>query len=289
MNDGPTKLAIVTDSTCDLNAETLQSLNVARVPLSVHFQGKTYKDWLEITPRQIIEGVQAGAGTPTTSQPSPQDFETAYRDTIAAGAEEILCLTLSSEISGTYQSATLAAASAEVPVTVFDSRAASLGLGGMVIEASRMRAAGFSLADILQAIEHIRDSNYALFTVAGLEFLQKGGRIGRASALLGSLLNIKPLLAFQDGRIEPVGRARGAKKALRELVNQLRAYQSSHPGRLIAYFIHVEDEAATETLRREMEAAGLEFENAGTYEIGAVIASHAGPGTYGVYVHTKPK
>src|SRR5690606_32057001 len=167
------KLAIIIDSTCDLNAEELAKLAVERVPLYVNFQGETKRDWLDIAPADIIAGVAAGADLPTTSQPSPQDFADVYQRVSAAGAEQILVITLTSELSGTYQSATLAAAESATPVTVFDSRAASLGHGEMARVASSMRERGAGLEAIITALEKIRDTNFVLFTVGTMEYLQK--------------------------------------------------------------------------------------------------------------------
>lgn len=282
------KLAIITDSTCDLTRSELDDLDVQRVPLYISFQDSTYRDWEDITPADIIAGVTEGADLPTTSQPSPQDFVAAYRRAVEAGAEQILCLTISAELSGTYQSANLAREEVAVPVTVIDSRGASLGLGDMVKKAAELRERGASLETIVGALEHIRDSNFVLFTVATLEFLQKGGRIGRAGALLGSLLNIKPILTLKEGRIEPLGRARGNKKALRELVSQVQAYRRDHPGELVINFLHIQDAEAARTLKEEIEAAGIAYSGGEIYEIGAVITSHVGPGTYGLYLHTEP-
>jgi len=278
--------AIVTDSTCDLTENELEQLNVRRVPLYVNFKGEVFKDWIEISPKEIAAGVAAGADIPTTSQPSPQDFETVFTE-VAEGADAVLCLTISSELSGTYQSANLAKDSVSPPVTVFDSRAASVGLGDMVKKASRMRDQGASLADTVKVLEHIRDTNFLLFTVASMDFLQKNGRIGGAQALLGSLLNIKPLLTVVEGKVEPAGRVRGTKKAIRELVSQTEDYAKNHPDPLTITFLHIQDPAAAETLRGAIQEAGVQFSDGGTYEIGAVIASHVGPGTFGMYMHTE--
>jgi DegV family protein with EDD domain len=280
------KLAIITDSTCDLGADVLEQLKVKRVPLYVHFQDKTYKDWLEISPADIIAGVKAGASTPSTSQPSPQDFEDAYKAVVQEGAEEILCLTISSELSGTYQSANLAREKAGVPVTVFDSRLTSGALGVMVKRAAALRDEGKSVPEIVQELERIKKTNRTLFTVASLEFLQKGGRIGKASALLGGLLNIKPILGLNDGKIEPVAKARGSKKALKEMVEQVRSFAEQH-GEPIIHFLHVQEESAATTLRDAVREAGIAFKDGGVAEIGAVIAAHVGPGTYGFFMYTE--
>lgn len=282
-------LAIITDSTSDLTAERLTDLGVARVPLYVSFRGETHRDWIDIDPSEIVAGVEAGADLPTTSQPSPQDFENAYRDAVENGADRILVLIISSELSGTYQSAMLAKANVDVDVTVFDSRAASLGLGEMVITAARMRDEGAEFDDVVDAMERIRDSNFLLFTVGTLDFLQKGGRIGAASAFVGGLLNIKPILSLDDGALAPVTRARGAKKAQREIVSRLSDYRQAHQGTLRVNFLHIQDPDAASALRDAVTDAGIEFSDGGVHEFGAVIASHVGPGTYGLYAHIAPE
>lgn len=277
-------LTVVTDSTCDLRAEELAALRVPRVPLYVNFRGQTYQDWIEITPAQLIEGIRGGASLPTTSQPTPEDFSAAIRDAVAGGADEVLIITIASELSGTHQSATLAAKEAPVPVTVFDSHHASVGAGNMVKRAAAMRDAGASVDEIVAALAKLRDKNHLLFTVGTLEFLQKGGRIGRAGALLGGLLNIKPLLTLSEGVVEPAGRARGSKKAQREMVSRLQDYRNENPeGELVVTFVHIQDEPAAEALVNAIEAAGIAFRNGGLYEMGAVIGVHVGPGTYGFY------
>lgn len=277
-------LAIITDSTCDLHAEELETLGVRRVPLYVHFRDETYRDWIEITPRELIAGMEEGATPPTTSQPTPEDFAGAIRDAAADGASDVLIVTLASGLSGTHQSAHLAAKDAPIPVTVFDSHHASSGAAYMVKRAAAMRDAGATAAEVVRSLEKIRDKNFLLFTVSTLEYLQKGGRIGRASALLGGLLNIKPLLTIRNGTVEPAGRARGPKKALREMVARLKAYREENPeGELVLTFIHIQDESAATALKDAIDEAGIAFRDAGRYELGAVIGVHVGPGTYGFY------
>ena len=279
------KLAIITDSTSDLTAEELQRLQVEAVPLHVNFKGKTWQDWAEISPADIIAGVKGGADLPSTSQPSPAEFAAAYERAVAAGAEAILVIAISSKISGTFQSANIAAENAGVPVTVFDSLAASLGHGEMARVASRMRGAGSSLDDIVAAITKIRDTNFVVFTVGTLEFLQKNGRIGRASAFLGGLLNVKPLLTLDNGVVGPLTRARGLKKAQQEMVDRFKAYVAGQSGPVVLNLIHVQDAEAAQGLRAAIDAAGIEYEFGGYHEIGAVISSHTGPNTFGIYTH----
>ena len=281
------KLAVITDSTCDLTEQDLAALKVERVPLYVNFKGEVYKDWLEINPGDIAKGVSGGADIPTTSQPSPQDFAEVFQRAADNGADHIVCITISSGLSGTYQSATIAKENSPVPVSVFDSKAASVGMGNMVKKAAAMRDAGASAEEVVAQLEHIRDVNFLLFTVANLDFLQKNGRIGGAQALLGGLLNIKPLLTVVDGKVEPAGRVRGTKKAIKELVSQTEDYAKNHPNPLTITFLHIQDADAAATLRQAVNDAGVQFKDGGTYEIGAVIASHVGPGTFGMYMHTE--
>ncbi len=282
-------LAIVTDSTSDLHQDELERLGIRRVPLYVSFRGETRRDWIDIEPESIIAGVAEGADLPTTSQPSPEDFASAYREAVAGGADAILVITLSSELSGTYQSAVAASDQVEAEVLVFDSRSASLGHGAMARTAARMRDAGASLDAIRAGLEHMRDSTLIVFTVASFDYLQKGGRIGRGSALVGSLLNIKPILTLADGRIEPLTRARGMRKALQEMVERLRAYVAERAGeRVTVDYIHIHDPEAVQRLKQAVEAAGVEAEFNGFYEIGAVLTSHVGPGTFGLIARSEP-
>jgi len=281
------KLAIVTDSTCDLRQAKLEEIQVYRTPLYVNFKGGVHKDWIEITPMEIIEGVQAGADMPKTSQPTPADFEATFNEAIAAGAEQILCITLGSDLSGTYQSATIAADLVSVPVTVFDSRFVSMGVAAMVIRASEMRAEGSSLDDIVKVLEGIRDNGKLCFTVANLDFLQKGGRVGRASALIGGLLNIKPILSIQDSAVEPLGRARGSKKALKMMLAEIENFTKENTGQVVLRHVYVGDESVLNDIRDALAKSDLNVDDRGGYEMGAVVACHGGPGTYGFFLHTE--
>jgi DegV family protein with EDD domain len=194
-------------------------------------------------------------------------------------------VTISSELSGTFQSANLAAKEAGVPVTIVDSRGASAGVGWLVRKASELRAAGTPVADIAAQLNRLKADQIVLFSVGTLEFLQKGGRVSRVSALLGGMLNIRPILTLDDGKIVPAAKARGTKKAIAEIVDRVRAHASAHPGTLVLDFLHIQDESAAQTLRQAIKDAGIEFQDGQVYEIGAVIAAHVGPGTFGVYAH----
>lgn len=202
------KVALITDSTSDLPKPLRERLGIRVVPLYVNLGGRIYKDWEEITPEEIFAKVREGEAFPTTSQPSPEDFAQVYQEALQE-ADHVLSIHISAKLSGTVQSALLAAQNHPGRITVFDSQAASLGIGMMVLRAHELLSQGHTLEDALSELERIRRDHFVRFSVATLEFLRRGGRIGGAQALLGTLLGIKPILTLKEGRVEAAGRARG--------------------------------------------------------------------------------
>ena len=272
------KVAVITDSTSDLQPERAAALGIEIVPLYVNFQGRVLKDGLEITTSDIFDGVNRGAAMPSTSQPTPADFQAAYERALAS-ADHVLSLHISAKLSGTLQSAQMAAQSFAGRVTPYDTTLASGGLAMMCDRAVTLLRGGASASEVIAALEKVRPKADIRFTVATLDFLRKNGRIGGAQALLGGLLNIKPLLRLADGRVEAAGRARGAQKALADTVEMLRTYVASN-GPTRASYLYADNPESVEGLRRAGKDLGItEFE---VHRIGAVIASHVGPGTYGV-------
>ncbi|WP_234554812.1 DegV family protein [Thermus caliditerrae] len=278
------KVALVTDSTSDLPKPLRERLGIRAVPLYVNLGGRVYRDWEEITPEEIFRKVRQGEAFPTTSQPSPEDFLKAYQDALAE-ADHVLSLHISAKLSGTVQSAELAAQSFPGRITVLDSQAASLGIGMMVLRAHELLAEGQSLKEVLQELERIRRDHFVRFSVATLEFLKRGGRIGGAQALLGTLLGIKPILTLKDGRVEAAGRARGERKAKEEILKDFKAWAAGR-GRIRAFFLYSAEEQAVKELKELVLSSGLPVEEALVSELGAVIASHTGPGTYGFYAYS---
>ncbi|WP_394649651.1 DegV family protein [uncultured Deinococcus sp.] len=272
-------IAIVTDSTSDLSPQLCGQYGVRSVPLYVLFDGKMHKDGLEIRPAELFAGVRAGKKTPSTSQPSPAEFAAVYRESLES-ADEVLSIHISSQLSGTVGSAQLAAQEFGGRVTVIDSRTVSMGLGLRVIRAAELAREGRSMAEIVATLDKVAPDADLRFTVDTLDFLRINGRIGGGAALLGSLLNIKPLLVVQGGRVESGGRARGSKKALQELHAHTAGYIARHGGARAAFLYTAGGEAAAQELAAGL--GGAAFENLGAHEIGAVVATHAGPGAYGV-------
>lgn len=278
------RIALVTDSTSDLPQDLRGRLGVRVVPLYVNLGGAIYRDWEEITPTEIFQKVREGAAFPTTSQPFPEDFARTYREALEE-ADHVLSLHISGKLLGTVQSAELAAQEFPGRVTVVDTQAASLGVGMMVLRAKELLEEGQSLEAVLAELERIRQDHFVRFSVATLEFLKRGGRIGGAQAFLGTLLNLKPVLTLKEGRVEAAGRARGERKAREEILKAFRAWAEGRK-RIRAYFLYSGDEDAVAALRQEVLASGLPVEEALVSELGAVIASHTGPGTYGFYAYS---
>ncbi|MFC5847588.1 DegV family protein [Deinococcus petrolearius] len=272
-------IAIVTDSTSDLSPQLCGQYGIRSVPLYVLFDGKLHKDGLDIRPAELFTGVRAGKKTPSTSQPSPAEFAAVYREALE-GADEVLSVHISSLLSGTVGSAQLAAQEFGGRVAVVDSRTVSLGLGLRAVRAAELAREGRPLAGIVAELERVAPAADLRFTVDTLDFLRINGRIGGGAALLGGLLNIKPLLVVQGGRVESGGRARGSKKAMQELSAHTAAYIARHGGARAAFLYTAGGEATAQELADSL--GGAAYENLGAHEIGAVVATHAGPGAYGV-------
>ncbi len=278
------KVALVTDSTADLPKPLRERLGVRVVPLYVNLGGRIYKDWEEITPEEIFQKVRQGEAFPTTSQPSPEDFQRAYQEALQE-ADHVLSIHISAKLSGTVQSALLAAQNYPGRITVFDSQAASLGIGMMVLRAHELLSQGHALEEVLSELDRIRKDHFVRFSVVTLEFLKRGGRIGGAQALLGTLLGIKPILTLREGRVEAAGRARGERKAREEILKDFQAWARGRE-HIRAFFLYGAEENAVRELKEMVLASGLPVEEALVSELGAVIASHTGPGTYGFYAYS---
>jgi len=272
-------IAIVTDSTSDLSPEVCARSGIRSVPLYVLFDGKMHKDGIDLTPAELFAGLKAGKKTPSTSQPSPAEFADVYREALET-ADQVISIHISGQLSGTVGSAQLAAQDFGDRVTVVDSRSATLGLGMQALRAAERAREGRSAAEIVSELERVAAQADIRFTVDTLDFLRINGRIGGAQALLGSLLNIKPILTVKAGRVEPGGRVRGNKKAIADLVEHVRKYTAERGGARVAFLSTVGGEGYMQEVRAGL--SGVNFEDSGDHQIGAVIATHTGPGTIGV-------
>lgn len=275
-----TRIAIVTDSTADLTPELRTRYAITMVPLSVHIADRTYRDQIDLSTDEFIEQLRGSSALPTTSQPSPDRFEAQFRE-LAADHDAIVAVLLSSKLSATTQSAVMAAeaVAGEIPVEVVDSRNGSMGLGLQVIRAAELVQTGLSAAELATQLRAEVDDYHLVFFVDTLEYLQRGGRIGRAAALIGGLLQLKPLLRVDEGQIVPFERTRTRSKALNGLVDFVRGFP--HVERLAA--VHVSDPEAAQTLADQLaEVVPLPRDQILVTQIGPVLGTHIGPGAMGV-------
>jgi DegV family protein with EDD domain len=216
---------IVTDSAADLPADEVARLEVEVVPLSIRFGADEFTDGVDLSVSEFYERLASSADLPETSAPSPGAFEAAFRRQAEAGADSVVCINLSSGLSATIQSAQNAATavSGDIDVRVVDSRSITSGLGTQVTIAAEAAAGGASADEIVALVEGLSTRTHVLGALDTLDNLRKGGRIGGAQALLGSLLSIKPLLDISSGEVAEAGKARTRRKALEWLRDQLFA------------------------------------------------------------------
>ena len=216
---------IVTDSAADLPADEVAALGVEVVPLSIRFGTDEYTDGVDLSVAEFYEKLASTHALPETAAPAPGAFEAAFRRQAEAGADAVVCVNLSEGLSATIQSARNAAKvlEGELPVRVIDSTSITSGLGTQVRLASEAAAGGASLDEVVALVESLAGRTHVLGALDTLDNLKKGGRIGGAQALLGSLLSIKPLLDISTGEVAEAGKARTRRKALEWLRDQVFA------------------------------------------------------------------
>jgi DegV family protein with EDD domain len=281
-----THIRIVTDSTADIPLALRQELNIEMVPLKIHFGDEQFLDAVTLRSEEFYPKLTSSPHFPRTSQPSPAEFLGLYQSLLEEPNTEIISIHLSSALSGTYQSALLASTMLEEftgKVHVVDSRSASYGIGALVVAAAKAAKAGQSSAEIIELVQRIRENFYIYFLVDTLEFLQKGGRIGKASALFGSLLNIKPILSIDgEGEVAAIDKVRGQKKAIARILELLAA---DVPNRRIPsiHIAHANNLEGAQLLR-EVITQQFEVQHVDYITLGPVIGAHAGPGTIAAFV-----
>lgn len=279
------KIKIVTDSTCDLPLQMVKENNIAVVPLKIHFGEQTYYEGIDLTPDSFYEKLKGADVLPTTSQPSPGDFVKVYKEYAQQGFTHIISIHISSKLSGTYQSALIAKGLVEdiIKVEVIDSHFVTFGLGIMVLEAAKMVKEGKSFETTIQHVNSLREKAKLYFLVDTLEFLQKGGRIGKASSLIGSLLNIKPLLTLREGEVHPFEKVRGQSKALDRLVNIVEQLPSTGLEKVHCGIVHSQSLEIAEKVKKIL-VNNLGLAEITISEIGAVVGTHVGPGAIGIII-----
>lgn len=275
------QIKIITDSACDLDIDYIKKLNVHMIPLIVNFGDDVYRDRVTITTNEFYDKLKTFKGLPTTSQIAPAAFVEEFKRYLDEGYH-IIYIAFSSRLSGTYQSACIAKNMLETDdITIMDSKGASVGFGLMVREAAIMVKEGKDHKEIEERITYMRDRMEYIFVVGSLEMLKKGGRISTAQAVMGTILNVKPILQFNDGYIVPYDKVRGEKAAIKKMMDTIkeRGYDISNQ---IVGLNYSEDDSLCMQIKDEIqrEFGVKEFIIS---EIGGAIGSHVGGGTTSLF------
>jgi DegV family protein with EDD domain len=275
--------AIVVDSTADFPQGPQRHENWRIVPLYVRFGDESFRDYVDLAPPDFYARLRSSAVAPTTSQPTPGDFADTYRQLLHY--ERIYSLHIAGRLSGTVESARAAAAEFGDRIRVVDTETASAAIAMLALAIQRRLDAGATDADIEALIERHRAGAELIFTLDTLDYLQRGGRIGRAAAWAGQLLKVKPILTIREGEVVPLKRVRGNGRAFQEFVEAFEAGSSDGPG-LRAAIAHADAparaDALKEMVRRTRPQAQLEL----VTSLGPVVGTHAGPGTVGFFWFT---
>ncbi len=276
-------VAVVTDSTAYLPAHLIADLGIEVVPLYVVLAGRSGREGLDVSPEDVARSLAVRGQQVTTSRPTPGDFVAAYRRLLADGADRIVSIHLSSELSGTWDAARLAAAQVgEHVVSVVDSRSAAMGTGFAVLAAARAAAAGLGPEAVDAAARTTAAATRTLFVVDTLEHLRRGGRIGPAAAVLGTALAVKPVLHVVDGRILVLEKVRTTGRAVARLVQLVIQASGSGPVSLAVHHLAAPERA--HQLAQALTAAVPDLRELFVSELGAAIGAHVGPGSVGVVV-----
>lgn len=271
------RVAVVTDSTSDLPPQLTRARSVTVVPLTLNLDGRSLLDGVDITPADFYRKLPSATTHPTTSQPSAGRFAEVY-SALLADHDAIVSIHISEKLSGTYASARQAADMVDpARIRVVDSELVSMSLGLVTLVAATMASRGAEVETIEAKVLGMRSQVQTYFSVATLEFLRRGGRIGRASAMLGSVLQVKPVLCIRDGLVTPLERVRTFERALNRVVELTREVDRGHGVCVIVG--HADSEADAERIGRELEPIAETFM---IQPLGPVVGAHAGPGVVGV-------
>jgi DegV family protein with EDD domain len=278
------RIAVVTDSTADLPANVYEENDIKVVPLHVQFGDETYREGVDLSSEEFYSKLAFHKVMPRTSQPAPHEFETVYRQ-LMNESDSIVSIHMSSKLSGTYQSANIAAnAIGCEKIRVIDSKSVSAGTGLLALEAARLSKLDITLKDLVDKIEATKSRLRLFFTVDTFDYMVKNGRIGKATAFLGTLLSIRPIMAIANGEVEPIERVRASRdKALMRFAEVVaEAMPKGYAMR--GAVIHAIEPERGETLKQSLEEL-LHFEDLIVCSLGAGIGSHSGPGTMGATLY----
>ncbi|MCO7220634.1 DegV family protein [Klenkia sp. PcliD-1-E] len=276
-------VAVVTDSTAYLPGPLVSDLDVEVVPLYVVLTGRSGREGVDVGPAEVARTLAVKGQHVTTSRPTPGDFVAAYRRRLDTGADRIVSVHLSRELSGTWDAARTAAAQVgEHLVTVVDSRTAAMGTGFAVLAAARAAAAGAEADQVAAAAQRTADAGSTLFVLDTLDHLRRGGRIGPAAAALGTALAVRPVLHVQDGRIVALEKVRTTSRAVAKLVQRVADLCGDRPVSLAVH--HLAAAARADALADQLRERVPGVQDLYVSELGAAIGAHVGPGALGVVV-----
>jgi DegV family protein with EDD domain len=271
-------IQVVTDSACDLSPETAEDKGVRIIPLKIRFGSEELVDREELSTKEFWDRVITGPDMPETAAPSPGTFQSTFEEASAAGREGVLCVTISSRLSATHQAATTAASAmaGKIPVRVVDSLSVTMGQGLLVLSACDRIAEGASLEQIADEVDEMKMRTRVFGVFGSLDYLRRGGRIGGAAHLVGSLLSIKPVIEVRDGVVEVESKQRTRQRSLQYLAS--KALEAGELERLAVANGASKDVGEVLDILR---SAKTEHEMV-VGDLGPVIGSHTGPGTVGV-------
>ena len=272
--------AIVLDSTADFPEGPSRFPSWRIVPLYVRFGAESYRDYVDIGPAEFYERLHSAEELPTTSQPTPADFLAVYEE--LAGHERVLSLHLSAKLSGTFASASAAAEDVGGRVRVIDTGSASAGITMLALAIQRRLERGTTDEEVDELVARFKSESGLVFTLDTLEYLARGGRIGRAAGWAGQLLHIKPILTIADGEVQPLKRVRGNRKAIQEFVNSFEAGTRDEPGLRVG-IAHADAPERMEAVRKLVQDVRPNAELEVATTLGPVVGTHAGPGTVGLF------
>ncbi|KAB3532916.1 DegV family protein [Alkaliphilus pronyensis] len=277
------KIQIVTDSMTDVPKEIVDKYNIIVVPLTIHFGDTEYRDGIDLTNQEFYERLMKTKELPKTSQVPPKKFYDVFKGIIDEG-KEVICINGSGNASGTYQSALIAKEDLETDkVEVFDSLGLSFGGGLLVYEAAKLAVAGGNRRDIMSRLAELKPLIDHVFTVDTLEFLKRGGRLNPMKAVIGGLLNIKPILTVNDGLVEPLDKVRGSKKVFAKMIELAKNRGGDFSDKTVA-IAHANNIEAFNKLKDQVEKE-LKPKEVVLTEVGCTIGTHGGPGTLGMFYY----
>lgn len=274
-------IRIVVDSTADYTAMEIEKRNIICVPMTVSFGNESFQDGVNLTKEEFFERLVEGGEFPMTSQPSPADFEKIFEEAKEAG-DSVIAILLSSELSGTFQSANIAKNMVEYEdIHIIDSKTATLGIRLLVDCAVHMRDKGKSVQEIVKEIENLRSRVRIYAGLDTLEYLYKGGRLTKAQASLGKLANLKPIITVtEEGKVAMCGKQIGFRRVCRQIVKLVE--ERKPDTRYPLYYVYSYDKTNCASFVQTLKKQGLDFGEVKTRGIGPTIGTHVGPGAFGI-------